>query len=130
MDNNEHLAIPIVERATSPASTLDSKTTIFNAIEYLLVNDCDHAFVQHNGEMAGLISVDQLLGLHRAKNLSGATVKEYMEPLLTIEGSEPQIRAAEIMSLHETDCIAVTNSNGAFVGIAGIDKLGSTYLER
>jgi|ETN07SMinimDraft_1059922.scaffolds.fasta_scaffold10517_5 CBS domain-containing protein len=122
-------AMSLIGKITSPTPTLDSTTTIFDAIEYLIINDCDHAFVQHEGEMVGIVSAEQLLGNYRSKELSGATIREYMGPLLTIKQNEPQARAAEIMLEHDAECIAVTNQGGVLVGVACFKKLNSSSLQ-
>jgi len=119
----------LVGNITSPTPTLDSTTTIFDAIEYLIINDCDHAFVQHEGEMVGIVSGEQLLENYRSKDLSGATIREYMGPLLTIKQNEPQTRAAEIMLEHDAEYIAVTNQAGVLVGVACFKELNSSSLQ-
>mgnify|MGYP001028422903 FL=1 len=119
----------LIGEFTSPTPTLDSTTLIFDAIEYLIINDCDHAFVQHEGEMVGIVSAGQLLENYKAKDLSNVTIREYMGPFLTIKQNEPQARAAEIMLEHDAECIAVTNQNGVLVGTACFKKLSSSLSE-
>ena len=120
--------MPSIENIASPTPTLDSTTLIFDAIEYLIINECDHAFVQHEGEMVGIVSAEQLLGNYRAKDLSVATIRGYMGPLLMIKQNEPQARAAEIMLEHDAECIAVTNQGGVLVGVACFKKSNSSSL--
>lgn len=115
-----------IEKFASPTPTLDSNTSIFDTIEYLIINNCDHAFVQHEGEMAGIVSASQLLENYKSKDMSGATVREYMKPLLTINGNEPKSKAAEIMLEHGAEFIAVTNFNGVLLGVATFNNLGSS----
>jgi len=117
-----------IEKAALPTPTLDSKTIIFDAIEYLIINDCDYAFVQHEGEIVGIVAPGHLLENYKSQDLSGATIMEYMGPLLIIKGNESQTRAAEIMSENDVDYIAVTNQNGIFLGVAGSRKLNSSSL--
>ena len=119
----------LIGQIASPTPTLDSATLIFDAIEYLISNDCDHAFVQHEGETAGIVSAGQLLENYSSKDLSNTSIREYMEPLLTIKQDEPQARAAKIMSEHEVGCIAVTNQNGVLVGVACLKKLNGSLSE-
>ena len=119
----------LIGEITSPTPTLDSTTLIFDAIEYLIINDCDHAFVQHEGKMVGIVSAGQLLENYKAKDLSNVTIREYMGPFLTIKQNEPQARAAEIMLEHDAECIAVTNQGGVLVGVACFKKLNSSSLQ-
>jgi CBS domain-containing protein len=117
-----------IEKIASPAPTLDSRTNIFDAIGYLLVNDCEHAFVQHKGEMTGIVAADQLLENYMIRDMPGTTIQEYMEPIFMIEQGGEQVRAAEIMLEHDVGFIAVTNPNGVFVGIAAFKNLGNWSL--
>lgn len=110
-----------IEKIAAPAPTLDSKTSVFDAIEYLVVNNCTHAFVQLEGEMVGIVSGDQLL--QNFKSRASAPILEFMGPLVMIKGNEPEARAAEIMAKNSTDCVAVTDPNGVFVGVAALKKL-------
>jgi len=119
----------VVGKVTSPTPVLDSTTLIFDAIEYLISNDCDHAFVQHEGETVGIVSEEQLLENYKSKDLSNTTIREYMGPLLTIRQDESQARAVEIMLEHEADYIAVTNQNGVLVGVACLKKLNGSLSE-
>lgn len=52
-------------------------------------------------------------------------VRDYMEPLLTIKANELRARAAEIMSEHGVEFIAVTNQNGVLLGVASLGNLNS-----
>lgn len=113
----------LIERIAYPAPTLDSKTSVSDAIEYLVVNNCDHAFIQHEGEMVGIVSAERLL--ESFKSRASAPIQEFMEPILTIKGNEPETRAAEIMEEHGAECVAVTNQNGVFVGVAAFKKIKS-----
>ena len=115
-----------IEKFASPTPTLDSNTSIFDTIEYLIINDCDHAFVQHEGDMVGIVSADQLLESYKSQDMSGATIREYMGPFVTIKGTEPKSRALELMSEHDVECIAVTNLNGVLLGVANCSSLGSS----
>jgi signal-transduction protein with cAMP-binding, CBS, and nucleotidyltransferase domain len=65
--------MPSIEKVVTPTPTLDSTTSIFDAIEYLIINDCEHAFVQHEGEMAGIISASQLLENHKSQDMPGSS---------------------------------------------------------
>jgi CBS domain-containing protein len=129
MDNKiplEAHAMTAIEKIVSPTPTLDSKTTIFDAIEYLIMSDCDHAFVQHEGEMVGIVGAEKLLENYKARDMTDATIREFMGPLLMIKADEPQARAAEIMSEHDVGFIAVTNQNGVLIGVASFDSLGNS----
>ncbi len=115
----------LIGRIASPAPTLDSKTSVSDAIEYLNINKCEHAFIQHEGEMVGIVSAERLLiGF---KSRASAPVQEFMGPIITIKGNEPETRAAEIMAKHEAECVAVTNQNGVFVGVAAFKKLNRPH---
>ena len=61
-------AMSLIGKITSPTPTLDSTTTIFDAIEYLIINDCDHAFVQHEGEMVGIVRRSNYWGITGQKS--------------------------------------------------------------
>jgi len=111
----------LIGNFASPAPTLDSGTSVLDAIEYLVINKCNHAFVQHEGEMVGIVSGDRLLAAFRSQ--ASATILEFMGPLLTIKSNEPEARAVEIMSQHDAECVAVTNQNGVFIGVADFKKL-------
>ena len=111
----------LIGRIASPAPTLDSKTSVSDAIEYLVVNKCDHAFIQHEGEMVGIVSAERLL--ENFKTRASSPIMEFMVPIITIKGNEPESRAAEIMEKHVAECLAVTNPNGVFVGVAAFKKL-------
>jgi predicted transcriptional regulator len=112
-----------IEKVVSPAPTIDSKIEIFDAIEYLITCDCNHAFIQHEGEMVGTVATDCLLENYRSKDMSGVSIMEFMQPLLMIKEGEPQTRAAEIMSEHCVECIVVTNREGVFLGVAALNDL-------
>lgn len=115
----------LIGRIASPAPTLDSKTSVSDAIEYLFINKCDHAFIQHEGEMVGIVSAERLL--QGFKSRASASIQEFMEPILTIKGNEPQARAAEMMGKHGAECVAVTNQNGVFVGVAAFKKINRSH---
>lgn len=115
----------LIGRIASPAPTLDSKTSVADAIEYLILNKCDHAFIQHEGEMVGIVSAERLL--EGFKSRASAPIQELMGPILTIKGNEPETRAAEIMAKHGAECLAVTNQNGVFVGVAAFKKLSRPH---
>jgi predicted transcriptional regulator len=115
-----------IEKIASPAPILDSNTAIFDAIEYLISKDCIHAFVQHEGKTIGIVAVEQLLENYKSRDMSDVTIREYMGPILKIKAGEEQARAAEIMSEHDVEFIAVTNQNGVFVGVASFDNLGNS----
>ena len=51
----------LIGRISSPAPTLDSNTSVSDAIEYLMINKYDHAFIQHESEMVGIVSSERLL---------------------------------------------------------------------
>lgn len=111
----------LIGKIASPAPTLDSKTSVSDAIEYLIINNCDHAFVQHEGEMIGIVSAERLLEDFEFR--ASSTISEYMSPILKINGNEPEARAAELMQKHGVECVAVTNHNGVFLGVAAFKKL-------
>ena len=115
----------LIGRIASPAPTLDSKTSVADAIEYLVINKCDHAFIQHEGEMVGIVSAERLL--KGFKSRASAPVDEFMGPILTIKGNEPEARVAEIMAKHGAECVAVTNQNGVFIGVAAFKKLNRLH---
>lgn len=115
----------LIGEFASPTPTLDSKTTIFDAIEYMILNDCDHAFVQHEDKMAGIVATSQLLENYKSEDMLGSTIREYMEPLLMIKSNEPEARAAEIMAEHDVNFIAVTNQNGVLLGVVSLNNLNS-----
>ncbi len=115
--------MPFLENFTLPTPTLDSTTSIFDAIEYMIVNDCNHAFVQHEGEMEGVVSAERLLENYKAQDMSGSTIREYMRPLLTIMGNEPRAKALELISEYNADCIAVTNRDGVLLGVVSSKDL-------
>jgi CBS domain-containing protein len=117
--------LPFIENITSPTPTLDSTTSIFDAIEYMIVNDCNHAFVQHEGEMEGVVSAEQLLEKYKAQDMSGSTIREYMGPFLTVMGNEPRTKALELMTEYNVDCIVVTNRNGVLLGVVCSKDLNS-----
>ena len=111
----------LIGRIASPAPTMDSKTSVSDAIEYLAINNCDHAFIQHEGEMVGIVSAERLMEVFKAQ--ASAPIMDFMGPILTIKGNEPETRAAEIMTENGSECVAVTNQNGVFVGVAAFKKL-------
>jgi len=115
----------LIGRIASPAPTLNSQTSVSDAIEYLIINKCDHAFIQHEGEMVGIVSAERLL--EGFKTRASAPLQEFMEPILTIKGNEPETRAAELMTEHGAECVAVTNQNGVFVGVAAFKKLNRPH---
>jgi CBS domain-containing protein len=115
----------LIGKIASPAPTLDSKTSVSDAIEYLIVNNCDHAFIQHEGDMVGIVSAERLL--QGFKSRASAPIQEFMEPIITIKGNEPEARAAEIMAKNGAECVAVTNQNGVFVGVAAFKKLNRPH---
>ncbi len=82
-------------------------------------------FVQHEDKMAGIIAVSQLLENYKSEDMSGSTIREYMEPLLTIKDSESEGQAAEIMAENDVDFMAVTNQNGVFLGVVSSSNLNS-----
>jgi CBS domain-containing protein len=112
-----------IEKFVSITPTLASNTSIFDTIDYLIINNCDHAFVQHEEEMAGIVSAEHSLENYKSQNMSGATIREYMEPLLAIKGYEPKSRALEMMLEHDVEFIAVTNPNGVLSGVAVLKDL-------
>ncbi|MBC8287671.1 MAG: CBS domain-containing protein [Nitrospinae bacterium] len=119
--------MPLIGRIALPAPTLDSKLSVSEAIEYLVINSCDHAFVQHEGEMIGIVSAERLL--EGFKSQASATIPEFMGPIITIKDTELQARAAEIMIKNRAECVAVTNQNGVFVGVAAFKKLDPPHQE-
>jgi len=115
-----------IEKFVSPTPTLDSSTSIFDTIEYLIINNCDHTFVQQDGNMIGIVSANLLLENYKSQDLSGTSIREYMGPFITIKGNAPKSQAVEIMSEHDIDCIAVTNLNGVLLGVAAFNNLGNS----
>ena len=107
----------------SPSPTLDHQTTLFEAVEYLIINDYNYAFIKNEEEIVGIISSENLLENYKSRELADATVTEYLEPLISINENEPITKAANLMSNNLVEQIAVKNQTGAFVGIACLSQI-------
>jgi len=115
--------MPFIGRVTSPAPYLDYQTTVFDVIEYLIVNDSDHAFITKEEKVVGIVSSEKLLEIYKSQDLNNASVAEYLSPLICINEKAHKSIAASLMKENNVEHIAVTNQNGNLVGIASAKQL-------
>ncbi len=112
-----------VRQVALPSPIFDYQTTIFDAIEYLIINDCEYAFIKKEEGMVGIVSLEKLVENYSSRDFPVATVIEYMEPLICINESAHKSKATNLMRENNVEHIAVTNRNGNFVGIASAKQL-------
>ncbi len=115
-------ATPYIGKATSPAPALDHQTTLFEAIEHLIANDLDHAVVNKNGRVVGIVCLSKMMSEYSKffMDVSKTTVFELMEPVYYMNYTEHKIEAAQLMIDKDVEHIAVTNQAGKFLGVACI----------
>ncbi len=108
--------MPFIAKFVKPAPSLDYQTTIYDAMEYLVLEQHEYALVKREGEIVGIINTDHLLKL-RDIDLSRATIFSIMEPAFFVDASEQSLIAGKVMKENDVEHIAVVDDKNNVLGI-------------
>jgi len=111
--------MPIIE-ITLPAPTLDHQTDTFDAIEELILIGQEHAFVEKDGQILGIVCLDNLLEKYEPANISETKIAYYAEPLTIISEYQNKSQVGSLMRENNAEHIAVTKRTGDCMGIAAL----------
>lgn len=117
--------MPDIGKLIKPASTLDYQTTVFDAIEYLVINDVDHAVIKKDEQVVGIVCLHKMLGNYSTAlvDISKATVLDFMEPAFFVNHQEHKVKTAQLMIENGIEHIAVNNHAGKLLGVVSAREM-------